>query len=241
MLFLVAVSALRDQPIIALANAKHRHRWLGELIAACFTFPGMIDPELIRYFEQSHPESLPEILAELGTNLAAGDRSVLIHVEGTRQTSCRQSVKKISAALIDLALNANVPIVPVRFTRGLPVEPLLSGKLEFPAGYGGQNYYIGEPIPPSELRSLSLLDQKQRILTAIQSLGPARGEETPAPPDLALIRAVKLRMQETGLDEVKAMLSIVSERCGVAEESDGSAEQQAWSKAWKTWLGAHSA
>jgi hypothetical protein len=48
-------------------------------------------------------------------------------------------------------------------------------------------------------------------------------------------------MQETGLDEVKAMLSIVSERCGVAEESDGSAEQQAWSKAWKTWLGAHSA
>ncbi|HWZ50724.1 MAG TPA: beta-ketoacyl synthase N-terminal-like domain-containing protein [Granulicella sp.] len=241
MLFLVAVSALRNQPIIALANAKHRHRWLGELIAACFSLPGMTDPELIRYFEQSRPECLPEILAELGTNLAAGERSVLIHVEGTRQTSCRQSVKKISAALIDLALNANVPIVPVRFTRGLPVEPLLSGKLEFPIGYGGQNYYIGEPIPPSELRSLSLLDQKQRILTAIQALGPASGEETPAPPDLALIRTVKLHMQEMGLDEVKAMLSIFSARCGVAEHSDGSPEQQAWSKAWKTWLGAPSA
>jgi 3-hydroxymyristoyl/3-hydroxydecanoyl-(acyl carrier protein) dehydratase len=57
MLFLIAVSAFMESPVVALSNAKHRSRWLGDLVRHSFSYPGMKDPGLIRYFDQSRPES----------------------------------------------------------------------------------------------------------------------------------------------------------------------------------------
>jgi hypothetical protein len=44
-------------------------------------------------------------------------------------------VRTVSAALLELAPVADVPIVPIRFTGGLPVEPA-PAKLDFPIGFG---------------------------------------------------------------------------------------------------------
>jgi hypothetical protein len=34
-----------------LAKGDHRESWLGRLIAHCFSFPGVVDPEVIAFFD----------------------------------------------------------------------------------------------------------------------------------------------------------------------------------------------
>ena len=236
MLFLLAMSSMMDLPVVALANAKHRTRWLGELVAHTFSYPGMRDPNLIRYFDQSRPESLPAILDALGQGLRGGEHSVLIHAEGTRQTSAGQSVARVSALLAELAINSDVVIVPVRFSGGLPVTPLAAGKLEFPVGYTGQVYTLGRPIEAAELRSLNLLQRKQRILDAIQLLGSPRAEEVPGAPDWAFAEKVQRRMQERTQSEVKAVLSLFLDRFPVPADMVSTPEQRTWNNALAAWL-----
>jgi acyl transferase domain-containing protein/3-hydroxymyristoyl/3-hydroxydecanoyl-(acyl carrier protein) dehydratase len=212
MLFLIAISARMRMPVIALASAKLRDRWPGKIMARSFCYPGMRDPDLIRYFDQTRPESLPGLVDELRGKLAAGSHSVLVHVEGTRQTSCRQQVEKISSLWCDLALDANVPIVPVRFSGGLPVEVVQNGKLEFPSGYTGQTYYLGEPIFPVDLHALTLVERKRRVLDAIRALGPSPEDERPGPPDAVLAEQIEERRRNRKLSEVGAVLSFFAEQ-----------------------------
>lgn len=76
----------------------------------------------------------------------------------------------MSAVWPDLALKANIPIVPVRFIGGLPAGGTHT-RLEFPVGYGNQDYWIGRPIFPEELRDLPYADRKRMILNAINETG----------------------------------------------------------------------
>ena len=230
-LFLIAMAAMTERLVVALANAKHERRWLGELVRRTFSAPGMRDPRIIRYFDQSRPESLSGILEDLRKTLVSGECSVLIHAGGTREIRAGQPVLRISAASIDLALGAGVPIVPVAFTRGLPEEPLRSRKLEFPAGYGRQRYVVGSPIPPAALAALSLVERKRRILDAIESL---RRNDVPAPPDLGLARSVRERRAGKGCGEVTAVLSLFAEAAmGTGGTLPGDED---WLRDWKQWL-----
>jgi hypothetical protein len=236
MLFLIAVSAFMESPVVALSNAKHRSRWLGDLVRHSFSYPGMKDPGLIRYFDQSRPESLPSIVSDLRDDLSSGNKSVLVHVEGTRQTSCRNRVNTISALFVELALKADVPIVCVRFSGGLPVEPLVAGKLEFPIGYTAQVYHFASPIFPDALRRYSLIEQKQVVLETIQKVGPSSDYEVPHPPDAALRAAVEKRMEGAARDEVHAVLSLFAEPAlnGWRPQSNDAAQ---WARRWEDWLG----
>ena len=60
----------------------------------------------------------------------------------------------------------------------MPVET--TEKLEFPIGYGGQDYYLGAVIEADELRSLPYADRAKMVLAAINELGSTGDRPCPA-------------------------------------------------------------
>jgi 3-hydroxymyristoyl/3-hydroxydecanoyl-(acyl carrier protein) dehydratase/1-acyl-sn-glycerol-3-phosphate acyltransferase len=208
LLFSIVASALQGVPTLTLAKNEHRQSWLGGLIAHCFTWPGIEDPGVITYFDRADPASLPRIANELKDRAAA--RSLMVHVEGTRAQSCRAPVTKMSGIFCDLAINADVPIVPVRFSGGLPVETA-PDKLEYPVGMGRQDYWLGRPIHPLELSQLPYKDRAELVMARINGLGPSSTEETPSAPDPAFEARVNEWIASTGTPLGLAALARVLE------------------------------
>jgi len=191
LLFSILTSGLLEVPTVTLAKAEHRESWLGKLIAHSFNYPDVADPKVIAFFDREDRESLPRIIGELGAEMKSGARSVMVHVEGTRALSCREPVQKMTGAFIDMAIGLGIPIVPVRFTGGLPTEPL-DERIEFPLGLGKQTYWLGSPLLPEDLAALTYGDRKKRVINAINGLGPSNAIEepsTPAPEAEARVRA----------------------------------------------------
>jgi 3-oxoacyl-(acyl-carrier-protein) synthase/3-hydroxymyristoyl/3-hydroxydecanoyl-(acyl carrier protein) dehydratase/1-acyl-sn-glycerol-3-phosphate acyltransferase len=182
LLFSMLISGLGGMLTRTLAKAEHRHTWLGGLIAHAFAWPGVTDPGVITFFDREATDGLPETISGLQDDLCRHNRSIMVHVEGTRGLSCRNAVVKMSGAFLDMALAASVPVVPVRFTGGLPVEPLAQ-RTEFPVGMGTQQIWVGRPIHPGELAALNYKDRKDLVVHEINSLGPDNGIEQPSTPD----------------------------------------------------------
>jgi 3-hydroxymyristoyl/3-hydroxydecanoyl-(acyl carrier protein) dehydratase/1-acyl-sn-glycerol-3-phosphate acyltransferase len=187
-----------------LAKAEHQQSWLGKLCQLAFSYPGARDPQLLVFFEREDRAALPGVLAQLALDMRGG-RSAMIHVEGTRALQCRAPVQKLSAAVIELAIEADRPVVPVRFAGALPVMPA-SQRLEFPYGCAAQSIWVGSPIDPGALRALGLKQRKERVLQAMNELGPALLHETPNPPNPALAQAAREWQAATGASPEHAML-----------------------------------
>ncbi len=196
LIFSIVASALQGVPTLTLAKTEHMTSWLGRLIQHCFTWPGAKDPGVIAYFDRSDPQSLVRIASQLADTASA--KSLMVHVEGTRAHSARHRVETMSGIFCDLAINAGVPIVPVRFAGGLPVAPA-SEKLEYPVGMGRQDYHLGAPILPQELAELPLKPRIARVVDAINALGPDASTETPLAGDPELAQAALSRVSRTGL------------------------------------------
>ncbi len=182
LLFSMVASALVGTPTVTLAKAEHRTTWLGQLIAHCFSYPGVKDPEVIAFFERDNMRSLPLIIRQLGKRMREEPRSVAVHCEGTRSLTCRKPVTALAGSFVDMAMKAGAVIVPVRFTGGLPTEPLAE-RIRFPLGYGRQDYWLGTPITPEDLAELRYKDRRVMVLDAINALGPSNDEEEPQSPD----------------------------------------------------------
>ena len=114
--------------------------------------------------------------------------------EGTRAHSARHRVEKMSGIFCDLAIETGLPIVPVRFRGGLPVEPV-EEKLEYPVGMGRQDYWLGRPIAPAELAALSYKERIERVVGAIEGLGASTAQEVPHAPDPVFEAKVLARVQ----------------------------------------------
>jgi 3-oxoacyl-(acyl-carrier-protein) synthase/3-hydroxymyristoyl/3-hydroxydecanoyl-(acyl carrier protein) dehydratase/1-acyl-sn-glycerol-3-phosphate acyltransferase len=198
-------------PVVAVANAKHRARWVGWLRDALFSRPGARLPQNIVYFEKGRPESLPALLRGLAEDVRTRGSSLLVHAEGTRQRGARQPMRQVTSLLIDLALDLDLPIVPLRFRGGLPALPLPE-KLEFPLGHTAQDYVLGPALAAEELRVLPYADRRTRVLAAIDALEPDLARAGPHPPDPDFARRVVERQVLTGAGEVEATLF-----CALAE------------------------
>ena len=184
LLFGIAASALVGTPTTTLAKQEHKESWLGQLIEQSFAWPELSRaPSVIAFFDRQDPSSLPRIIGELGESMKRPEgQSVMIHVEGTRQTAGGKRVEKMSGVFVDLALTLGAPIVPVRFSRGLPREEAES-RLEFPVGLGRQDYDLGTPILPEELAKLPYKERTERVMQAINATGVAHEDELPCLPD----------------------------------------------------------
>ena len=113
-------------------------------------------------------------------------------------------MEKISSALLDMALELGVAIVPVYFSGGLPQEALVEGKLEFPVHQAGQVYHFGRPILASELGAAPYAERRKLVLDGINRLAP-ESPHTGAPRH-ELSQEVSLFQHTMGLDEVNATL-----------------------------------
>jgi 3-oxoacyl-(acyl-carrier-protein) synthase/3-hydroxymyristoyl/3-hydroxydecanoyl-(acyl carrier protein) dehydratase/1-acyl-sn-glycerol-3-phosphate acyltransferase len=212
LLFSILASGLTGVPTVTLAKIEHKHTWLGRLIAHAFAYPGVVDPEVITFFDRDDKESLPRIIGELAAAMTGPGRSVMVHIEGTRSLECRTPVQKMSSAFIDMALKTRSPIVPVRFAHALPVEPLKS-RIEFPIGLGRQDIHFGRPLLPEELEALPFKERKAAVIEAINGLGPSFDEEMPTPPDVTLEAAVADYVtRHPAVDAEHAVLGAVLER-----------------------------
>jgi 3-oxoacyl-(acyl-carrier-protein) synthase/3-hydroxymyristoyl/3-hydroxydecanoyl-(acyl carrier protein) dehydratase/1-acyl-sn-glycerol-3-phosphate acyltransferase len=249
LLFSVIAAGLTEQPVVTLAKAEHRDSWLGHFINHAFTYPGVQDPRLITFFEREDREALLQIVAELAGELASGARSVMVHVEGTRSVTCRTPVIKMSSAFIDMALSVKVPIVPVRFVGGIPSDPPLETRLEFPLGYGRQDYWFGRPILPEELEAMPYKDRKATVIAAINGLGPGCDREEPYPGDPVFERTVAEWCARTGANpEHAAVLSAVlsyaksedtealAQAIRAGDFAPGESAKAQWMKTWARWF-----
>ena len=230
-LFIYAVSALSNNFINALAKIEHKSSWMSELSQQLWTYPQAKDPEFNFYFDRQDPASMFRLLKEIEQKIRDRGNSLLVHVAGTRSLSCRQSIKDISAVFIDLAINLNIPIIPVKFVGGLPVEPLTS-PLDFPYGYTHQDYYLGKAIYPQTLHKLGNLERKEFILHRLNNLGIAPDKTLPHKGDRDFERGVKLRMSQTGVSEFRAVLHQILMPIHL---NDNSLQAQ-WRKKFINWL-----
>lgn len=204
-LFVLLAPVVMGAPITALAKMEQKRSELIQTMLRILSGVGDMPKEPILYFEQSDPASLPGLMRRLRAGMVDEGRSALIHVEGARRLSCRQPVTKIGAAVIDLALEAGVAIVPVRFTGGLPIEPAKE-KLDLPFGLGKQDYHIGKPIAARELAALPLKERKARVLDAINGAGLPHEAERPIAADEAYRRAMERRAAASGSSLFEAIL-----------------------------------
>ena len=204
------LGGLTETPIVTMANAKHESEWIGWLLRLLFSYPGCRDPESIVYFDPKAPEDMFHIVERLRERLEPGGRSFFVHCQGTRAQSCREKTDTLGSLFLDLAIQLDLPIVPVRFIGGLPVEPI-QGKLEFPVGHARQDYWIGSPIAASELSDLAYGERRSRVLNALNTLGGPAETEQPGTYDPAFREAIASWSKQTGISEVEATLYRVLE------------------------------
>ena len=131
-------------------------------------------------------------------------RSLLIHVEGTRSLTCRQPVTNLSTIFIDLALELNLPIIPVKFTGGLPIKPL-EKRLDFPLHYTYQNYHLGKAIYPEDIKYIGNLERKNLILKRLNNLGNEKDKNFPNQPDFNFEKEIQSWMKKTEVSEIHAV------------------------------------
>jgi 3-oxoacyl-(acyl-carrier-protein) synthase/3-hydroxymyristoyl/3-hydroxydecanoyl-(acyl carrier protein) dehydratase/1-acyl-sn-glycerol-3-phosphate acyltransferase len=210
-IFAIVASALMGAPVLTLARIENQTSWLDLLMRHVFAFPGLRTPRMSQYFDRSDSASLPGIIREMSAEMVSSGRSVMVHVEGAMAHSCRTPVRKLSGAFVDMAISLGRPVVPVRFVGGLPVAPV-SGEIDFPVGMGQQDIHIGVPITPDDLRPLNYRDRRQRVIDAINNLGPANEVEEPLPPDPTFAAAVHAWSEGTGADVGHATLFCILEQ-----------------------------
>jgi len=205
MLFPLLTQVLTQRRIVTIADAAHKTGWIGSLNDIIYSYPGINYPKNIVYFDQNNRKSLFNIIDTFKEEIKKQGISVFLHTEGRLGLTCKNPVKVLSSVFIDMALESDLPIVPVRFTGGLPVEKL-EKTLDFPVGYGKQDYYIGTPILPETLKKLNYADRRKMVINAINHLGGANAQETPGKPAPDFISAVDSWRKQTGASEVKAVL-----------------------------------
>ncbi len=205
LLFSMVASGLLGTPTVTLAKAEHRATWLGQLIAHCFSYPGITDPEVIAFFQRDNMRSLPLLIRKLGKRMREEPRSVAVHCEGTRSLTCRKPVTALAGSFVDMAMKAGAVIVPVRFVGGLPAEELPE-RIRFPFGYGRQDYWLGSPMTPEALGELRYKDRRQAVMEAINALGPSNEEEQPQPPDPDFEAEVEDWIARTGASQAHAAI-----------------------------------
>ncbi|MDP2312429.1 MAG: hypothetical protein Q8P41_05950 [Pseudomonadota bacterium] len=158
-LFTCMAPALFGAPTRALAKVEHRDRWLGALERLLTTYPGQEQDPFIVWFDQKDPATLPALAR------GATDRSLLVHVEGTRQVTPGQPVDKISSLWVDIALERGLPIVPVAFRGGV------DGVSRHDVPAAAQVHHVGAPILPETLATIPYADRRRVIADAINALG----------------------------------------------------------------------
>jgi 3-oxoacyl-(acyl-carrier-protein) synthase/3-hydroxymyristoyl/3-hydroxydecanoyl-(acyl carrier protein) dehydratase len=163
-------SWLTDTKVVAIAHAKHENRWIGDVLRLLEDVEGGA-LGTTRYFDQRNPEQFFSLIEDIKTDVAERGVSTLVHADGTRYVRSGQRVERLTSTLLDMAIQVQLPIVPIYFAGGLPEEPL-DQKLEVPYRHAAQDYIFGRPIMPEELTAWPYANRRRRVMDAINALAP---------------------------------------------------------------------
>ena len=142
-----------------LAEALHRQRHPAAGLLSVAAVPNQL--EAARRFLVDLPERL-------------GDSSLLVHVEGWREVHEGQRIHLMSRDLMDTTLRLARPIVPVRFSGGLPARPL-GYKFHLPYRMGRLRIAMGAAIEPRALAETPPSRRRRQVLDAINAMAPPEG------------------------------------------------------------------
>ena len=224
------------RPLLTLAKREHRDTWVGRL--AMGLNDDRYGPAIV-YVDRDRKEDMAERVADMAAAAMSGQRSLMVHVEGTRATQGRQPVGKTSSVWADLALSAGMTIVPLRYCGGLPHSGTET-RLEFPSGFGGQTLVLGRPIPHEEFATLPLAARRDRILQGLAELESFDHEPTGDHTFASRVSAARARWN---LDEVHAVfLLLQAEAQGWVLDTEGlpaeAVAHRAGHTAFWAWFGA---
>ena len=163
-------SWLTDTRVGTIAHAKHETRWVGALSRLVDAIANG-EAGNIRYFDQQNPQQFISLVEEIKRDVAAHGLSAMVHADGTRYVRSGQRVERLTSTLLDLAIDASMPILPLYFAGGLPEEPVAQ-KLEVPYRQAAQDYIFGRPIMHEELAALPYAHRRRRVMDAINALAP---------------------------------------------------------------------
>lgn len=234
LLFSMLAAALGEVPVASIAKRELAGGWpdyMTGLFGAEFRAKPPVE---VLYFDREQQESLPRLLGDYVAGLGTRPRSLMLHVEGTRATQANQPVTRLSSVFLDLAIKGGLPIVPVRFTGGLPVEEC-ARKREYPVGAGAQDYHFGRAIQPQTLAALPFAERAKHVMAAINTLGPAAGDERPVSGDEELDARITRYVRDRGWREFPAMvLAVLGD--WAKDEPEASVEVGPLVAATKAWL-----
>jgi 3-hydroxymyristoyl/3-hydroxydecanoyl-(acyl carrier protein) dehydratase/1-acyl-sn-glycerol-3-phosphate acyltransferase len=219
-LFVSAIASLQGTVTTAIARQELHESWVKPFFDICFQHPQIRDLNMLLLIDRGSPEAVLQSLSAAVERAARQANSLLIHVEGKHALKAGQPVEVVSTSLIDMAVANGVPIVPLRFSGGLPIEPVTE-PLAFPFGYGKQDFRIGVPILAEALAPLSSAARKARVLEALNGFDVGGDGEIPQEGDSAFVAAVHHWRQARGVGEVEAALW-----CTLQESPNPSRETQ---------------
>ncbi len=200
-LFMALAYAMTGLPIEAVAKPDHINAWLAFLLAFAQDSLGDGHPFRLMYSDRQNPQGLLDALKATGKREA----SLLVHVEGTRAAAAGQPVVRLSSVFLDMAIEKNLPLIPLRFVGGLPAEALTE-RLDFPFGNGKQDYIIGAPVMPEQLKKMPYGQRPRFLMDLINSLGPGKGEDLPLPADKNFVAKTRFFIDTFGFAKMQAML-----------------------------------
>lgn len=180
--FAMALTPFLPKPLHAISKAEHAGTWVGGLFSQLYRWPGVTPLDTIFFYRQGDAAAMLTLMTDLEAALTQRRCGLLVHVAGSRVLSSRDTLRTMSSVFIDLAIKLKAPIVPVKFAGGLPESPL-EGFLDFPVGYGRQDYVLGRPIDAATLTALPLPARRNLVLERINALPPKPDAESPNPPD----------------------------------------------------------
>ncbi len=166
-------------PVTTVTRTEHATSWIGRLTDFLWRYPQRtigVHPQLL--FDRDEPDSFLKIMAGYKAAQASVPHSLHLHIEGEQALSCRHRVKRMSAVIVDLAIDLNLPILPLRYSGGLPVEPLPE-IVSFPDGFGQQDYTLGGPLMPEQLRRLPRPKAAEWVVETLNMMKPTPEVEEP--------------------------------------------------------------
>jgi HAD superfamily hydrolase (TIGR01490 family) len=204
LLFLCIVISLGQIPAGAIAKQEHRDSWVGLIHQLTALEMGVNNPVKMLFFNRAQPRDMLKLLHDFSSSLTHDPFSLLIHTDGTRAQTAFTPVQGVSSVLINFAIAQQLPIIPVRFAGGLPIESN-GGRLDFPQQMGQQDYYLGQAILPQTLQELTHAQRSQWVLDSINSLGTTGEIDLPLQGDAVFNHKVEM-LRSNGYDEVQSVL-----------------------------------
>jgi acyl transferase domain-containing protein/3-hydroxymyristoyl/3-hydroxydecanoyl-(acyl carrier protein) dehydratase/1-acyl-sn-glycerol-3-phosphate acyltransferase len=202
--FGIIANFLGGLPLKIIAKKEHEKTWVGALDRlGKKAFKDLAFMQLL-LFDRKYPKELFNILGNYISNIKTSPSSLLIFVEGKRAFTAGHKIEKISSVILELAIRSKMPIIPVRFAGGLPIENN-KGRVNFTYGYGLQDYYFGKAIFTEELEKMNLKERSGLILNKINSLGAELDSKGLLNSDEKFAKKIEARMKKMKISESSAV------------------------------------